>query len=202
MNVGVLYGVEVSRSTQQMKQGTTFQLNGTTNPNSYIPTSAEWSSSDNSVATVDETGKVTAVKSGTATITYTVDGKSASCEVTVVGGLTVSEHEKSLKVGETYQITATVDPSSIKATFASGDDRIATVDENGKVTAVKEGTVKIYVRVGSLFSEEITVTVTAEGGASKGGCGSEIGFAAGAAALRLAAAGAAVVLAVKKRKNS
>lgn len=202
VNVGVLYGVEVSRSTQQMKQGTTFQLNGTTNPNSYIPTSAEWSSSDNSVATVDETGKVTAVKSGTATITYTVDGKSASCEVTVVGGLTVSEHEKSLKVGETYQITATVDPSSIKATFASGDDRIATVDENGKVTAVKEGTVKIYVRVGSLFSEEITVTVTAEGGASKGGCGSEIGFAAGAAALGLAAAGAAVVLAVKKRKNS
>ena len=202
VNVGVLYGVEVSRSTQQMKQGTTFQLNGTTNPNSYIPTSAEWSSSDNSVATVDETGKVTAVKSGTATITYTVDGKSASCEVTVVGGLTVSEHEKSLKVGETYQIAATVDPSSIKATFASGDDRIATVDENGKVTAVKEGTVKIYVRVGSLFSEEITVTVTAEGGASKGGCGSEIGFAAGAAALGLAAAGAAVVLAVKKRKNS
>ena len=202
VNIGKLYGVEIDRATHQMKVDTNFRLTGKTNPNSYVAEAAEWKSSDTSVATVDNEGNVTAVSSGKATITYTVDGMSAACEVTVVGGLTVTEKTKTLKVGETYQISATVDPSDVKPTFASGDDRIATVDENGKVTAVKEGEVKIYVRVGSLFSEEIAITVTAQDAepAEKGGCGGAVSATeAAAGAFVLAAAGAAILLLRKKK---
>lgn len=202
VNIGKLYGVEIDRATHQMKVDTNFRLTGKTNPNSYVAEAAEWSSSDASVAAVDNEGNVTAVSSGKATITYTVDGMSAACEVTVVGGLTVTEKTKTLKVGETYQISATVDPSDVKPTFASGDDRIATVDENGKVTAVKEGEVKIYVRVGSLFSEEIAITVTAQDAepAEKGGCGGAVSATeAAAGAFVLAAAGAAILLLRKKK---
>lgn len=206
INVGKLYGVEIDRTTHQMKAGTSFRLTGKTNPNSYVAESAVWESSDTSVATVDNEGNVTAVKSGKATITYKVDGMSAACEVTVVGGLTVSEKSKTLKVGETFQISATVDPADVKPTFASGDDRIATVDENGKVTAVKEGEVKIYVRVGSLFSEEITVTVTAEQGGGttddtpqEGGCSGSVSVT-GMAACALALAAFAGVMFLRKKK--
>lgn len=202
VNIGKLYGVEIDRATHQMKVDTNFRLTGKTNPNSYVAEAAEWSSSDASVAAVDNEGNVTAVSSGKATITYTVDGMSAACEVTVVGGLTVTEKTKTLKVGETYQISATVDPSDVKPTFASGDDRIATVDENGKVTAVKEGEVKIYVRVGSLFSEEIAITVTAQDAepAEKGGCSGAVSATeAAAGAFVLAAAGAAILLLHKKK---
>ncbi len=205
VNVGKLYGVEIDRTSHQMKAGTSFRLTGKTNPNSYVAETAEWTSSDTAVATVGSDGTVTAIASGKTTITYTVDGMSATCEVTVIGGLTVTEKSKTLKVGETYQISASVDPSDVKPTYASGDDRIASVDANGKVTAVKEGEVTIYVRVGSLFSEEIRITVTAEQGGSgtddpsdtaeKGGCSGSLlyggSFAAGA--LVLAAAGAAVI---------
>lgn len=206
VNIGILNGVTVSRPSQQIKVGATFQLTGTLNPISYVPESAVWSSSNESVATVDQSGLVTAVKSGTATITYTVDGMSASCEVTVLGGLTVTEKEVSLKVGETHQLNATVDPSTVKPTFASGDDRIATVDENGKITAVGEGTVTIYVRVGSVFSSEVTVTVTADGTGggteeppAEGGCSGSVGFAAGAVSAVLVIACVAFVI-VKRKK--
>lgn len=206
INVGKLYGVEIDRTTHQMKAGTSFRLTGKTNPNSYVAESAVWESSDTSVATVDNEGNVTAVKSGKTTITYKVDGMSAACEVTVVGGLTVSEKSKTLKVGETFQISATVDPADVKPTFASGDDRIATVDENGKVTAVKEGEVKIYVRVGSLFSEEIMVTVTAEQGGGttddtpqEGGCSGSVSVT-GMAACALALAAFAGVMFLRKKK--
>ena len=202
VNIGKLYGVEIDRATHQMKVDTNFRLTGKGTPGSYAAVAAEWSSSDASVAAVDNEGNVTAVSSGKATITYTVDGMSAACEVTVVGGLTVTEKTKTLKVGETYQISATVDPSDVKPTFASGDDRIATVDENGKVTAVKEGEVKIYVRVGSLFSEEIAITVTAQDAepAEKGGCGGAVSATeAAAGAFVLAAAGAAILLLRKKK---
>ena len=205
VNIGVLYGVTLNRVSHQMKAGDTFTLTGTLNPNSYIPNSAVWSSSNEAIVTV-ENGKLTAKKSGTATVTYTVDGMNATCEITVIGGLTVTEKTKTLKAGESFRIAATVDPASVKATFASGDNRIATVDENGNVTAVKEGTVKIYVRVGSLFSEEVTVTVTAENGnggnnneGDRSGCGSQIGYGASVLAGAAMIAGAAFL--IKKRKR-
>lgn len=199
VNIGILSGVSIDRTSHQMKVGNTFTLHGETNPNTYVATSIEWSSSDETVATV-ENGVVTALKAGKTTITYTVDGQSASCEITVVGDLTVSETEKTLVIGETYQISATVSPADVKATFASGDERIATVDENGLVTAVKEGEVTIYVRVGSLFVKEVTITVVAEK-ASSGGCGGQLNMFNSGIILSVLAIGT-VVFVVSRRKNN
>ncbi|MGN1195593.1 MAG: Ig-like domain-containing protein, partial [Acutalibacteraceae bacterium] len=112
-----------------------------------------WESSDNEVATV-ENGKITAVSLGTAVITAksTVnENVVARCEVNVLraaGSVTLDSHELVLSIGETVKLNAVVGPegaSNTKVTWTTSDDMIATVDENGNVTAVGEGTAKITV---------------------------------------------------------
>lgn len=194
INFGKLYGVELNAATRQMKKGDQYQLTASMNPNTYVPGEESWVSSDPAVATVDENGKVTAVSSGTATITYTVDGLTASCTVTVIGGLTLTETTKTLKVGESFKLPVTADPADAVITYASGDDRIATVSADGTVTAVKEGTVTVYVRIGTLYEATCEITVVAEGDA--GGCNSSA--MAGSVLLAFALLGVAFV-AIKKR---
>lgn len=124
-----------------------------------------WSSSDESVATVDNDGKVTAKKVGTATITATaVGGKvSAECKVTVepikVTGITLDTAKATIYVGKTRTLKATVAPSdaTYKAvTWTSSNSKVAKVDTNGKVTAVAAGIATITAK-----SSDGTVTAKA-----------------------------------------
>ena len=118
-----------------------------------------WSSSNTSVATVDSNGKVTAKAAGSAVITATYGGKNAQCVVTVNKPATPTEPpaEVTLKVrpgsmelylGETATFTATYSGASGKPTWESSDTSVATVDENGKVTAKAVGTAIIKVSYG------------------------------------------------------
>jgi|GEM_PF-5093021 len=142
-----------------------------------------WSSSDEEVATVDENGKVTAVAAGTAEIT--VQSKAdedvkAVCAVTVkaktiaVTGVSVDPAEVSLKVGKTKELTAVLEPENVtnkNVTWSSSDEEVATVDENGKVTAVAAGTAEITVKTeDGEFTAVCTVKVTkkSSGGSSSG----------------------------------
>ena len=128
-----------------------------------------WTSSDDTVATVDKNGVVTAVSAGTAVITVTTEDGSltASCTVTVtvpVTGVSLDKDEMSLTVGETGTLTATVAPedaSNSNITWTSDNADVATVDENGVVSAVSAGTAVITVTTedGSLTAS-CTVTVT------------------------------------------
>ena len=113
-----------------------------------------WSSSDEAVATVDETGNVTAVGAGTADITVTLeDGNiSSACVVQVVvpaEGVTAPETLNLEVNGEnTAQLNAKAmpeDATDVTFTYESSNPEVATVDENGVVTAVANGEADITV---------------------------------------------------------
>ncbi|MHB8061131.1 MAG: Ig-like domain-containing protein, partial [Ruminiclostridium sp.] len=106
--------------------------------------SPTWKTNKKSVAIVDGSGTITAVKHGTATITATVDGVSKSCEVVVKKPIiTLSSSELNLKKDATVTITATVS-SNLSPVWSSSNSNVATADTTGKITALKKGTAYIY----------------------------------------------------------
>ena len=129
-----------------------------------------YTSSDNSVATVSDTGEVEAVGAGEADITAAVQDTelSAVCKITVlpkIESVDLSDTTLSLKVGGTVQLTYTVQPEDAvveSATYTSSDESVATVDEEGVVTAVADGTATITVDVDGVTAEcEVTVSTKA-----------------------------------------
>ena len=150
------------------KVGETLQLTATVKPSYADNKTITWKSSDEKVATVDKDGKVTAVANGTATITATsADGKhSATAAITVKIApekLTLTAENKTLtKVGDTLQITAKIEPDNAydKLIWKSSDERVATVDVDGKVTAAGNGKAIITATTeDGKLSESVTITV-------------------------------------------
>ncbi|MDR2041112.1 MAG: Ig-like domain-containing protein, partial [Tannerella sp.] len=146
------------------------QLTATVLPDNATDKTVPWSSSHPDVATVSETGLVTAVSEGTATITATTQNgeRTASCEVTVtvptipVASVTLDITEATLEVGVTQQLTATVFPENATdktVSWSSSHPDVATVSETGLVTAVSEGTATITATSGEQ-SDICEVTVT------------------------------------------
>ena len=108
----------------------------------------EWTSSDESVATVDATGMVVAVSAGEADITASVTDSemSAVCKVTVkvaAKDITVPDNlDVKLNDGNETTVEATVSPADatdVKASYASTDEAVATVDKDGRVQVLQPG---------------------------------------------------------------
>ena len=131
-----------------------------------------WKSSDDTVASVDSTGKVTANKTGSAIITVTAtngtadtsDDKTDTITITVTNpanGITLNKTTLALTKGSNETLTATVDPTDADGTvtWSSNNTSVATVDSNGKVTAVAKGSATITASIGGK-SAECVVTVT------------------------------------------
>ena len=126
-----------------------------------------WTSSNTNVATVDNTGKVTAVGGGTATITVkSQNGKEASCEVKVtskIESISLNKSNITLSKGTSETLKATINPSDATddktLTWKSEDENIAKVDGNGKVTGVGTGTTNITVTTSNGKSAACKVTV-------------------------------------------
>lgn len=118
---------------------------------------ATWKTDDKDIAAIkDKTkgrGKVTGVKTGTVTITATAkDGRSGTMEIEVLKASQVitsgelNKQDKTLKVGDTYKLKATLKPKGAKNKelyWMSMNEDIATVDQNGEVEAVGPGRVTI-----------------------------------------------------------
>ena len=147
--------VTLSQTSLAMVEGDTQTLTATVNPSDATDKTVTWASSDAQVASVAG-GKVTAVKPGSATITASCGGKSATCAVTVekkvipVSAITLNKTEVTLKQNETFQLTATVAPDDATdktVTWTSSDATVATVTD-GLVKALKEGTATVTAKAG------------------------------------------------------
>lgn len=154
-----------------MLVGETLQLQAQISPSNATDKTLMWGSSKQSVATVSDAGLVTAVGEGSAKITVTAGGKTATCQVTVtkpaapvvnVERVTLDNTEATLEIGETLTLTATVLPENAddkSVSWQSSGPAIAEVDQNGKVTAVSEGSATITATAGGKSATcQITVT--------------------------------------------
>ena len=114
-------------------------------------TTLTWQSSNTSVATIDQNGNMSATGIGKTIIMCTAhNGVSASCEVTVnpimVSSIALNQTEAEMCVGDKLQLSATVLPvnaTTPAVAWTSSDESVAIVDENGQVTALKSGDVRI-----------------------------------------------------------
>lgn len=147
-------GVSLDVTTADMKVGEQKTLVATVEPAEATNKTVTWSSSDETVATVTSEGQVSALKAGTATITVTTaDGaKTAECTITItnvdVESVSLNKETLSLYPGETGQLTATIAPANATnkdVTWATSDEAVATVSENGLVTAQASGEATITV---------------------------------------------------------
>ena len=165
-------GIKVSPDTLTLnRKDETAQLTAEVIPSYADNTRVTWKSSDESVVTVDEKGKVTAVGNGTATITVTsVSGNyTATVAVTVKIPVEIekisieAEKETLTKLGESTELKVKIEPENAdaqKLIWKSDDEMIAAVDENGKVTAIGNGTVIITVTTeDGKNTASITITV-------------------------------------------
>ncbi len=127
-----------------------------------------WSTSDASVATVSSGGRVTAVAEGSATISAlgSLSGATATAQITVEGraaaNVTLSPDEVTLR--PTRSTTLTANSENVDDTFSwtSSNEAVATVDGNGRVTAIAIGQANITA-TGSVSADTGTAQVTVEG---------------------------------------
>ncbi|MBO6044969.1 MAG: Ig domain-containing protein [Bacteroidales bacterium] len=147
--------VSLSKTELTLTEGDSETITATVKPDDATDKTVTWTSSDTAVATV-EGGKITAVKDGEATITAKAGDKTATCKVTVekkviaVESVELDKTEIELTEGDSATLVATVKPDDAtdkSVTWSSSDPEVATV-EDGKVTAVKEGTATITVKAG------------------------------------------------------
>lgn len=182
-------GITLDKTSLELTAGTEGQLTATVAPENATNKAVTWSSSDEAVVTVAD-GKVTAVAAGTAEITASCGGMSAVCTVTVkaadsqdtvaVTDMTLDQEKLTLKVGGTAKLNAAVLPenaSNKNIVWSSSDEKIASVDAQGTVTAVAAGSAVITAssEENSAIKKECSVTVTAagsSGGSSSGGSSS------------------------------
>jgi len=165
--------VSLNKITATLIVGRTDTLKATIAPIDATNQGVTWTSSDTSIATVDNSGKVIAVSAGVSTITVTTaDGsKSATSIVTVSNpvvhptAVSLNKLTDALTVGNTDNLTSTIAPNNATnqdVTWTSSDASIATVDTTGKVTAVSAGIATITVT--SVDGSKIaTCTVTVSG---------------------------------------
>lgn len=151
---GIAPEISLNKEELVLEIGATERLVASFNPPETTNKAHIWSSSAVDIVSVDETGLVTALAIGEATITAKTleGGKTASCHVKVeaemihVTGISLNYTEETLISGNQLQLRATVSPSNATdktVKWMSSNEAVATVNSNGLVTAVAEGNTTI-----------------------------------------------------------
>ncbi len=167
-------GISLNKNNTILYKNEQEQLTVSFTPSDATETDIEWSSSNESVATVDANGMVTAHALGTATITATSYGTitgepiSVICVVEVHNyvesiNIDVNPHELTMDRGDQMTLTATVLPENAYkgVSWTSSDPSVATVDEEGHLIAVSQGRTNIVATAvdGSGVSDTLVVIV-------------------------------------------
>lgn len=143
----------------EFKYTATYTPENTTDENKTV----EWSSSNADVGTIDQEGNFVALKEGTTTITAKIGNIKAEREVTVIENHVddfklLQEEGEVLNIGNTQKLVTVVNPENCTDAYtikySSSDEEIATVDENGNVTALKDGKVVITATLTTEYDEE------------------------------------------------
>lgn len=171
------YAVEslsLDKNSLAVYTGKTAQLKATVNPEYATNADLKWTSSDESVVTVeanDTDATLTAVRPGTSTITVSCGTFSAKCDVTVadeiinVSSLTLSPAAATVKVTKTQKLTATIAPANATVKdveWSTSNKNVATVTSAGVVKGVSKGTATITAKAkdGSGVKATAKITVT------------------------------------------
>ena len=171
-----LEGIAISNKIDTLLKGQEAQLEVIYTPeNTTDDRTVEWSSSDDSVLTVDENGKLKALKEGTAVITVTSGDFKDSYEVEVkeipLTGMEIKVDNTTIKEGEEIQLNVEFTPEnttdSKELTYISSDESILTVDENGVIRAIKAGKAVVTVIAENGVKTQIELTVEGTGEASE-----------------------------------
>lgn len=154
----------------KLNDGNETTVEATVSPADATDVKVSYASTDEAVATVDKDGKVQVLQPGECDITTTImqDGKKVTEKTThvkafyEVESITLDSNEGKLTVGNSHTIKATVAPEEVAAEttieWSSSNEKVATVDSNGKVTAVSSGNATITATAGQESANyEVTV---------------------------------------------
>lgn len=143
----------------EFKFSATYTPENTTDENKTV----EWSSSNADVGTIDQEGNFVALKEGTTKITAKIGNIKAEREITVIENHVndfklLQEEGEVLNIGNTQKLVTVVNPEdctdAYTIKYSTSDENIATVDEEGNVTALKDGKVKITAKLTTEYDEE------------------------------------------------
>lgn len=160
--------VALNLATASLGVGNSLQLTAVIAPNTATDKSLIWTTSNAAVAVVNQNGLVTGVSAGTANITAKtkLGEKVASCAVTVAAvatsGVVLDKDAASVAAGQTLQLNAVVAPANATnkdLTWSSDTAAVATVSDEGLVTAVAQGTAVITVTTAGNQTDTCTITV-------------------------------------------
>ena len=147
-------GFSLEQSLEHISNGETIQLLGVFEPSNTTETNVEWSSSKKTVATVDESGLVTGRGKGVTTITATIEGYTATCDIYCdyipITGFSLDQSSVKTSCGDAIQLTGTFEPDNTterNVVWSSSKETVATVDSDGLVTVRGKGIATITATI-------------------------------------------------------
>ena len=182
----------------KLNDGNETSVEATVSPADATDVKVSYASTDEAVATVDKDGRVQVLQPGECDITTTLmqDGEKVTEKTThvkafyEVESITLDSNEGKLTVGNSHTIKATVAPEEVAdetiVTWASSDEKVATVDENGKVTAIAAGEATITANAGeksttyklTVQAKKVVQNTTSNKSSNKGNTSSGTGSSA------------------------
>ncbi len=161
--------ISLNRTSVTTVAGRSFKLKATVKPKNATFKTVNWKSSDETIAIVDASGKVTALKAGNVTVKASAKDNSGKYAISYVivqprvpaNSVTILNQNLTMVVGETAVLQKAINPSTSTdgATWATDNKTVATVTTSGKLTANKPGIANVSVMTESGKTATTKVTV-------------------------------------------